>query len=105
MVFLMVTIYAAERIIEKFMDDTMGNLNEEKAQQEVMMADVLQVATKVRQGTENAMNLINELNKSSDMVSSAIQDISLSTQSTAENIQTQTVMTHNIQDAIRNTLN
>ena len=70
-----------------------------------MMADVLQVATKVRQGTENAMNLINELNKSSDMVSSAIQDISLSTQSTAENIQTQTVMTHNIQDAIGNTLN
>lgn len=105
MVFLMVTIYAGERIIEKFMDDTMGNLNEEKAQQEVMMADVLQVATKVRQGTENAMNLINELNKSSNMVSSAIQDISSSTQSTAENIQTQTVMTHNIQDAIRNTLN
>ena len=55
-------------------------------------------------GTENAMGLVGELNMSTDTVNGAVKDISDSTYHTAENIQTQTTMTKNIQDSIEQIL-
>ena len=69
-----------------------------------MVDDIIAVADQVRKGTENAMNIVNELNSSTEVVNGAMKDISDSTQSTAENIQTQTEMTQNIQDSIGTTL-
>lgn len=69
-----------------------------------MMDSVIAVAEEVRKGTENAMNIVNELNSSTEVVNGAMKDISDSTQSTAENIQTQTTMTQSIQDSIGLTL-
>ncbi len=68
------------------------------------MESVIEVAEEVRKGTENAMDIVNELNTSTNMVNGAMKDISDSTLSTAENIQVQTEMTQNIQDSIGNTL-
>lgn len=62
------------------------------------------MADTVRKGTEDAMNMVTELNDSIGVVNGAMGDISDSTLSTAENIQTQTAMTQNIQESIGNTL-
>ncbi len=50
------------------------------------------------------MDIVNDLNGSSEVVNGAMKNISESTLSTAENIQTQTTMTANIQQSIEDTL-
>ena len=77
----------------QFNRDTIGSLTEKEAAQRQMVDDIIAVADQVRKGTENAMNIVNELNSSTEVVNGAMKDISDSTQSTAENIQTQTEMT------------
>ncbi len=91
-------------ISSKFNRDTIGSLQAKEAEQSKMLDDVLAVANQVRKGTENAMSIVTELNSTTEVVNGAVKDISDSTLSTAENIQTQTAMTQNIQDSIEVTL-
>lgn len=91
-------------ISSKFNRDAIGSLEAKEAEQKRMMDDVLAVANQVRKGTENAMDIVKELNSTTEVVNGAVKDISDSTLSTAENIQTQTAMTQNIQDSINETL-
>ncbi len=92
------------RIAALFNDQSVGAAKAEQARQKEIMDDVISVADEVRKGTENAMGIINKLNESSEIVNGAMGDISSSTQSTADNIQTQTTMTQNIQDSINVTI-
>ena len=103
-VMLILFIALTTGVAKDFNDHSVGAVTVEKQHQEEIMADVLSVAEEVRRGTEHAMEIINELNESSEMVNGAISDISGSTQTTAESIQTQTEMTQSIQDAIGVTL-
>lgn len=91
-------------ISSKFNRDAIGSLEAKEAEQKRMMDDVLAVANQVRKGTENAMDIVKELNSTTEVVNGAVKDISDSTLSTAENIQIQTAMTQNIQDSINETL-
>lgn len=101
---MLLIIYLTVSILSKFHEHTIGSLLEKEAAQQRMVDDVIAVAEKVRKGTINAMDIVNELNESTHVVNGAMKDISDSTQSTAENIQTQTEMTQNIQDSIGLTL-
>lgn len=101
---MMLLLVAAVNVSAKFNHDTRHSLMAEQEKQQKIMEGVLAVAVEVRDGTENAMGLINELNSSSEMVNGAMKDISESTLSTAENIQTQTTMTQSIQESIGSTL-
>lgn len=103
-IFTLVIICLVERMGKLFREDMLGSIQEEKEHQEKMMQDVIYVAGEVRDGTKGAMDIMNELNQSTGVVTGAVRDISDSTQSTAENIQNQTVMTQNIQDSIEQTL-
>lgn len=102
--FLIIVIYRITCVADEFISDTLGQIEAEKSNVEHMMDDVVQVAEKVRKGTESAMDLVNTLNSSTEFVNGAMKDISDSTLSTAENIQTQTDMTSHIQDSIEQTL-
>lgn len=104
-IFLMLLlIYLAAKLLTQFNHDTRHSLMKEQERQKVIMDNVIAVAEEVRKGTENAMGIVNELNSSTHVVNGAMKDISDSTLSTAENIQTQTSMTQNIQDSIGQTL-
>ena len=102
--FLLLLVNLITNVTTQFNNDALGQANEERDKMQVMMNDVMDVASEVRKGTENAMEIVNSLNASTEIVNGAMRDISSSTLSTAENIQTQTTMTSNIQDAIENTL-
>ncbi len=104
-IILMYLIFRCTCLAEKFNHDTRHSLMRQQEKQEKIMYDVLDVAEKVRNGTENAMTMVNDLNSSTEMVKSAMQDISDSTMNTAENIQTQTTMTQQIQESIDTTIN
>lgn len=101
---LMFLIYMTTRVLYQFNYDSIGSLEAKEAAQREMVDDVLTVAEKVRKGTVNAMGIVTELNSSTEVVNGAMRDISDSTLSTAENIQTQTEMTQNIQDSIGQTI-
>ena len=94
----------AERVGQEFNRDAIDKGLAEQEVQKQILEDVIHVAMEVQKGTKNAMDIVNQLNDSTGVVTGAVKDISDSTQSTAENIQTQTVMTQNIQDAIEQTL-
>lgn len=101
---LLVLLYCVTSIAEQFNQDTLGEVHEKNAKMQTMLDDVIGVATEVRKGTESAMDIVNDLNGSSEVVNGAMKNISESTLSTAENIQTQTTMTANIQQSIEDTL-
>lgn len=101
---MMTLVYLATRLGTQFNRDTIGSLKAEQAQQKEMLDNVIAVAEEVRRGTENAMDLMNVLNDSTEVVNGAMKEISDSAQGTADSIQTQTVMTQNIQDSIEVTL-
>ena len=90
--------------LNTFINDMLGSIREEQTTQQEMIDVILDIAQKIRIGTENAMNIVSQLNDSTGMVNGAVAEISDSTLSTAENIQTQTVMTQNIQESISATL-
>ena len=97
-------IYYTAQLAEKFNHDTRHSLTREQESQKKVMENVLEVAEEVRKGTEEVVQIVNELNASTEIVNGAMKDISDSNQSTAENIQTQTIQTRNIQDSIGTTL-
>ena len=101
---LLVLIFLTTSVLNQFNHDTRHNSMQEQRKQKAILDDVILVADEVRKGTENVMNIVNELNESSEVVNGAMKDISDSTLSTAENIQTQTSMTKNIQDSIEQTI-
>lgn len=103
-ILLLILVYLATEILTQFNHDTRHSLMQEQERQKRTMDSVIEVAEEVRKGTEHAMDIVNELNASTNMVNGAMKDISDSTLSTAENIQVQTEMTQNIQDSIGNTL-
>ena len=92
------------KVARIYNNDSVGAALAEQVRQKEIMDDVLTVADEVRKGTENAMEIINQLNESSQVVNNAMKDISDGTYSTSENIQTQTTMTQNIQESINVTI-
>ena len=96
--------YMVTKLGYQYNHDTIENLKEEQAQQKEILNQVISVAENVRKGTEGAMEMINRLNDSTEVVNGAMTEISDSAQGTAESIQTQNVMTQNIQESIEMTL-
>lgn len=101
---LSLLVYFTVNIMIRYNEDTMGSLEEEKSTQQNMLEDILKIAEEVQNGTASAMDIVNLLNDSTEVVNSSMKNISESNQSTAENIQTQTIMTNNIQTSIDLTL-
>ena len=88
----------------RFNDDSIGKITLESEKQQVMVAEVMEIAGEVRVGTEKAMNLVENLKVSSESVKQSVGDISSSTAVTAENMQEQNTMTQSIQENIEETV-
>lgn len=101
-VMMLLTVWTVH-IASLFNRDTIASLTAKDTAQKKMLDDVMAVADEVRRGTENAMDIVTDLNNSTHMVNGTMKDISDSTQNTAENIQAQTEMTQNIQNSIGET--
>jgi methyl-accepting chemotaxis protein len=93
-----------EKILETFQSDTIGLIEHRARKQDRMLAEVMDVASKVLDGVGHAMDNMNRLDMTTQTVSGAMDDISNSTMSNAEHIQEQTVMTQKIQDLIEETV-
>ena len=103
-VIMMFVLWYITKVGKSFNDDSLGLAQHDANIQKEMMEDVLHIAEQVRAGTTDAMNLVSELQKSSEIVSDSVEGISESTSLTAENIENQSVMTHSIQENLERTV-
>lgn len=101
---MMFVVFYTGLVAKKFNSDSVGKASFESSMQQTMVNDVMGIASEVRSGTEKAMDMVNTLKTSSETVKQLVSDISESTGLTAENIQTQTIMTQSIQDNIEQTV-
>lgn len=81
-----------------FNSDSLARIQYEAKQQKNMMDSVVQIAERVRTGTNQAMEIVSELQDSAQIVNQSVGNISQSSTSTAESIQNQSMMTQDIQN-------
>ena len=97
MMFLLCYITSVGKL---FNSDSMGLIQHEAEHQKNMTDNIIQIAERVRLGTNQAMEIMNELQYSSQSVHHAVENISNGSLSTAKSIENQSVMTHDIQEHI-----
>ncbi|MBR5596883.1 MAG: hypothetical protein IKW30_05690 [Lachnospiraceae bacterium] len=88
----------------RFNDDSIAKIKEETKLQKAMVTEVMGIATQVRNGTKQAMGLVDHLKTSSEGVKHSVGEISSSTAITAQNMQEQNTMTQDIQRNIDDTV-
>ncbi len=101
---MMFIVWYTTLVGKRFNEDSLNCLRTEAEKQKESADNILKIAEKVRKDTESAMAIVDELKESSEVVRHSVNDISESTSQTAENIQTQTMMTQDIQDNIEKTV-
>ncbi len=101
---MMFIVWYTTLVGKRFNEDSLNRLRTEAEKQKESADNILKIAEKVRKDTESAMAIVDELKESSEVVRHSVNDISESTSQTAENIQTQTMMTQDIQDNIEKTV-
>ena len=84
----------------QFSQDSMAKIQFEAENQKQMSDNIIRIAERVRYGTNQAMDIMNELQESSKTVNQAVEDISVGSISTAESIQNQSLLTQDIQESI-----
>ncbi len=100
LVMIMIAAIYVVKWVKRFDHDAYYTMQDEKKLQEIMIQDILATADKVSQGTSEVTELVGKLQNSTNIVYNSLQEIATGTQMTAENIQEQTIMTQQIQDAI-----
>ena len=103
-VVVMYVILYLTKVGTRFNDDSIGKITAESEKQQEMVAEVMEIASEVKAGTEKAMGLVERLKESSESVKQSVGDISSSTSATAENMQEQNAMTQSIQENIEDTV-
>lgn len=90
---------------KRFNDDSIGKINAEAEIEQQILGEVIEIADDVRKGTTGALDIVDGLRNSSEVVKRAVGEISYSTSMNAENIQEQTNMTQSIQENLQETVN
>lgn len=83
---------------KKFNEDSMAKIQYEAEHQKEMTDNIIRIAERVRTGTNQAMDIMNELQESSKVVNQAVDNISNGSIATANSIQNQSLMTQDIQE-------
>lgn len=98
------TIYKCTDIGHRFSYDSLHAVKDQQEIQKEMLQDVLEIAKIVQTGTTQSNELIHSLGESTEIVNTAIGEISTTTQVNANNIQEQNIMTQSIQQSINQTV-
>jgi methyl-accepting chemotaxis protein len=101
---LLYTVVRTSSRGKMFNSDIVGTTRDEQEKEKQMLEDVLAIASVIKENTTVSNAIVKELGESTGMVNVAVSQISAGTQTTAENIQEQNVMTQSIQNSINDTV-
>jgi len=91
-------------LMRMFNRDIIAELKDEKESQSNMFTEVLNIAEMVMKGTNQAKDIVTQLNESAAFIEQSINEISAGNSSTCENVEKQTQMTHDIAEHISKTV-
>ena len=83
---------------KQFNGDSTAKIQYEAEHQKEMTDNIIRIAERVRKGTNDAMDIMTNLQESSKVVNQAVDNISNGSVATANSIQNQSLMTQDIQD-------
>jgi methyl-accepting chemotaxis protein len=104
MILTLNTIYKCTDIGHRFSYDSLQAVKDQQEIQAAMLQDILEIAKIVQTGTTQSNELVHGLGESTEIVNTAIGEISTTTQANANNIQEQNIMTQSIQQSINQTV-
>lgn len=90
-------------LTNKVTGENTKQINDEKNKTDLLLNEVLSVASIVRENSVQASKIISELNMCTNTISYALNDISVRNSTNAESVLNQTEMTNNIQNLIDDT--
>ena len=88
-----------------FSDDALNATKEKSELQKAMLENVLAICRTINDETDKSTDRVNHLVNTSSQTAQSMQEIASAANMTAENIEEQNTMTHNIQSAIEDTEN
>ena len=97
----LVVFNKATRVFDQFNHDTIQTMQGEQQLQKTMLEDILRVAGQTRMQVESVSSSMTLLQESTTKVNESLHEIAIGTQSTAESISEQTIMTEEIREAVR----
>lgn len=97
---VIMTIESACKLGTMFSNHMSGYMELQKNQEEKMLYDILGVSRAVKQETDRGNARVAELYSAAETVQRSMAEISAATETTAENVQEQNLMTQEIQSAI-----
>jgi methyl-accepting chemotaxis protein len=97
------SLVGATTISNKFSDEKLQDTRIEKQKQEEILADVLSTTSILNKNCTEIHKIITELTDATNIASNAVHEIERGSSDTASNIQTQSVLTHDIQNLIMDT--
>ena len=100
---VVIVVHITAKLYIRFTHDMLHTMEDEKTMQNTMLSDILQISDSVTSEVKHADELMENLKNSANVVYDSIQEISKSTQVTAESVQQQSEMTSVINDAINET--
>lgn len=102
---VIIVVHIIAKLSTRFNHDMLYTVKDEQEMQSVMLRDVLRISENVKGQVEETNTLIDNLKESSVVVHSSIEEVSVRTKETAENVQEQTRMTAQISEVIEETAN
>ncbi len=98
-----IVILRTSAITKMFSDHALQNAEQQSESLSELLEEILEISHTIKIETDNSTQTIDHLFESAVITSQSMEDISFSTNTTAENIEEQTGMTQNIQSAISET--
>ena len=103
MYLMLFMLYKIGSIAKVFSDHALGTAEEKGRRQKVMLEDILDTGSTVREESAKSSHLVDELVDVTKSVAESMKEITAAMNMTAENIEEQNNMTQHIQEAIEET--
>ncbi len=103
MYLMLFMLYKIGSIAKVFSDHALGTAEEQGRRQKVMLEDILDTGSTVREESAKSSHLVDELVDVTKSVAESMKEITAAMNMTAENIEEQNNMTQHIQEAIEET--
>jgi len=96
-------LIVATKLSNQFSSEKLESIENEKSKQEDILKDVLKIASLLDNNSRKVYSIVDELAASTDTVMGAVGKIEKGASATADSIQAQSQLTHNIQKSIQDT--
>lgn len=98
-----ISVILSTKLSNKFNKEHLESIKKETEKQEAILADIFKIAAVLDKNSLQVFDIVAELTATTEVVTNSVHEIAKGSTDTAENIQTQSELTHQIHKIIENT--